>query len=72
METLMRVFIGAVVNPDKFYSRQLLRRVSSQYDIESQEIEKRVMAVLDYISGMTDVYALDLYQKVNGISLPIV
>ena len=24
------------------------------------------------ISGMTDVYALDIYQKINGISLPIV
>jgi dGTPase len=30
------------------------------------------MAVLDYISGMTDVYALDVFQKINGISLPIV
>ncbi len=29
------------------------------------------MAVLDYISGMTDIYALDIYQKINGISLPI-
>jgi dGTPase len=72
METLMRIFIGAAVHPDKFYSRQLIRRVSSQYDINSPEKEKRIMAVLDFISGMTDVYALDLYQKVNGISLPIV
>ena len=30
------------------------------------------MAVLDYISGMTDIYALDIYQKINGISLPLV
>lgn len=30
------------------------------------------MAVLDYISGMTDVYALDIYQKISGIALPIV
>ena len=29
-------------------------------------------AACDYISGMTDVYALDIYQKINGISLPIV
>ena len=31
-----------------------------------------VTLVVDYISGMTDVYALDIYQKINGISLPIV
>jgi dGTPase len=30
------------------------------------------MAVLDYISGMTDVFALDLYRKINGMSLATV
>ena len=72
MATLMEVFIEAAVNPSRFYSKQLLRRVSSQYDIENENLEERIMAVLDYISGMTDIYALDIYQKINGISLPIV
>ena len=72
METLMEVFIDAAVNPDRFYSKQLIRRVGSQYDINNENLEERIMAVLDYISGMTDVYALDIYQKINGISLPIV
>lgn len=30
------------------------------------------MAVIDYVSGMTDIYALDIYQKIVGISLPVV
>ena len=64
--------VDAAVNPSRFYSKQLLRRVSSQYDIENESLEERIMAVLDYISGMTDIYALDIYQKINGISLPIV
>ncbi len=72
METLMEAFISAAVHPKTFHSRQLIRRVSSQYDIHSEDLETRIMAVLDYISGMTDVYALDIYQKINGISLPIV
>ena len=72
MATLMEVFIEAAVNPSRFYSKQLLRRVSSQYDIENENLEERNMAVIDYISGMTDIYALDIYQKINGISLPIV
>ena len=72
MATLMKVFIEAAINPSRFYSKQLLRRVSSQYDIENENLEERIMAVLDYISGMTDIYALDIYQKINGISLPIV
>lgn len=72
MATLVEVFIEAAVSPSRFYSKQLLRRVSSQYDIENENLEERIMAVLDYISGMTDIYALDIYQKINGISLPIV
>ena len=72
METLMRTFISAAVHPEKFHSQQLMNRFSSQYDIHSDDLETRIMAVLDYISGMTDVYALDIYQKISGIALPIV
>ena len=72
METLMNQMIEAVAYPDRFNSKQLINRVSSQYDIDSDDLETRIMAVIDYISGMTDVYALDIYQKINGISLPIV
>ena len=72
MATLMEAMTEAAVNPSRFYSRQLISRVSSQYDIDSPDLETRIMAVIDYISGMTDVYALDIYQKINGISLPIV
>ena len=72
METLMAHFVEAAHHPDRFYSKQLISRVSSQYDIDAPDLETRLMAVIDYISGMTDVYALDVYQKICGISLPIV
>ncbi|MBQ7419175.1 MAG: dNTP triphosphohydrolase [Prevotella sp.] len=72
MATLMEQMTEAVMHPDRFYSKQLIDRVSSQYDINAADLESRIMAVIDYISGMTDVYALDVYQKMNGISLPIV
>ena len=72
IETLMDSLVQAAVYPDKFHSRQLIGRVSSQYHIDSPDLETRIMAMIDYISGMTDVYALDIYQKINGISLPIV
>ena len=72
MATLMELMVEAIEHPERYYSRQLIGRVSSQYDIESPDLETRLMAVIDYISGMTDVYALDVYQKICGISLPIV
>ena len=72
METLMEQMTEAVIHPDRFYSQQLIDRVSSQYDIKADDLETRIMAMIDYIAGMTDIYALDVYQKMNGISLPIV
>ncbi len=72
METLMGHMTRAVITPDRFYSQQLIGRVSSQYHIDSPDLETRLMAVIDYISGMTDIYALDVYQKIMGVALPIV
>lgn len=72
METLMETLIEAAINPNKYHSEQLRKRFSSQYEIDSDSVETRIMAVLDFISGMTDVYALDFYQKMNGTSLPVI
>lgn len=72
IETLMEQMTEAAVYPERFYSKQLIRRVSSQYDINSPDLETRIMAVIDFVSGMTDLFALDFYQKLIGTSLPIV
>ena len=34
--------------------------------------EEKIMSVLDFISGMTDVFALDLYRTIKGIELPVI
>lgn len=72
ISTLLELMIDAVQSPEKAYSQLLINRVSSQYDINSDTLYGKIQAVLDYISGMTDVYALDLYRKIKGNSLPAV
>lgn len=72
INTLIELMVDAVVHPDKAYSKLLIDRVSSQYEIKAPTLYGKLQAVLDYISGMTDVYALDLYRKINGNSLPAV
>ena len=72
ISTLLELMIDAVQSPEKAYSELLINRVSSQYDINSPTLYGKIQAVLDYISGMTDVYALDLYRKIKGNSLPAV
>ena len=67
---LLRCYIHAAFNPEAAYSQQLLNRVPSQYDVRAALPYDRIMAVLDFISGMTDVYALDLYRMIQGIEIP--
>lgn len=69
---LLDLMTDAVLHPEKEYSKLLIGRVSNQYEINDPSLYTRILAVLDYISGMTDVYALDVYRKINGNSLPAV
>lgn len=68
---LMEKLTDAVVNPDFNYSRLLLSQIPRQYQIDSPSLYGKIQAIVDYVSGMTDVYALDLYRKLNGMSLKI-
>lgn len=70
ISVLLEHYIEAILHPDVAYSRQLLDRVPSQYDVHADNLYGKVMAVLDFLSGMTDVYALDLYRMIQGIEIP--
>lgn len=69
---LLDCLTEAVLYPERNFSRLLLSKVPQQYDITSADLFTRLQGVLDHVSGMTDVYALDLFRKLNGHSLPAV
>jgi len=41
-----------------------------QYEPATVSPYHKIQAAIDYVSGMSDVYALELYRKIKGISLP--
>jgi dGTPase len=74
---LMSAFVGAVENkaqhPEKPASRartllSLMPDGGASFDAMSPY--DRLIRVTDFVSGMTDSYAVDLYQRIRGISLP--
>lgn len=69
---LLNSLMEAVIHPERNFSRLLLETVPGQYDIGSDSLYTRIQSVLDHVSGMTDVYALNLFRKLNGHSLPAV
>lgn len=48
--------------------RQIYRLYSQKTGDETEKLYLRLLLVTDFVSGMTDSYAKDLYQKLNGIS----
>lgn len=69
---LLQRLTEAVMHPENYASRLLLYKVPSQYDTAAATVYGRIQSVLDHVSAMTDVYALDLYRKLNGSTLPAV
>lgn len=69
---LLEKLIDAVMHPDKNYSQLLLNKFPQQYDVFAPTLFEKIQAVIDHISAMTDIYALNLYRQLNGISLPTV
>lgn len=69
---LLDKYIEAIFTPNHAYSKILLQRIPEQYDTQCSSTYGKIQTILDFISGMTDVYALDLYRKITGMSLPAV
>lgn len=68
--TLLEEFVGAIMQPKDLYSKKILSLLPEQYKIESDSKYLKIQSIVDFVSGMTDVFALDLFRKINGISLP--
>lgn len=68
--TLLEEFVGAIMDSKDLYSKKILSLLPNQYKTESDSVYLKIQSVVDFVSGMTDVFALDLYRKIKGISLP--
>lgn len=69
---LLKEFIQAVINPEDAKSDKLLQLIPTQFPIakkQSNKIYENIQSVVDYIAGMTDLFAIDLYRKITGISI---
>jgi len=68
--TLLEAFITAVVHPDDFLSKKLRTLIPSQYQNPDDSMYGKIQSVVDFVSGMTDLFALNLYRKITGMELP--
>jgi dGTPase len=71
---MLKEFFGAVLNPRNAKSEKLLQLMSKQFIIkgEAGSLYNDIQSVVDFIAGMTDLYAVDLYRKITGMAFPTI
>lgn len=69
---LLKEFIAAVLHPSSTRSQKLLQLISQQFVItrDPAKLYNDIQSVVDYIAGMTDLYAVDIFRKITGIAFP--
>jgi len=75
LSELLQEFVTASLQRQKdksLYTSQLLRLLPSQLIVNNEDIYTRIFSVVDFISGMTDVYSLEMYRKIKGISFTVI
>jgi dGTPase len=67
--TLLDEFITASLNPDSNYSKKMLSLIPEQFSNINVNNYTKIRLIIDFISGMTDLYAVKLFKDINGINL---
>lgn len=72
MYELLDHFIPSVVKPledRKSYDKMALKLLPEQFVYDNGSDYQKTLGVVDFVSGMTDNYATDLYRKIKGIDI---
>ncbi|MNI60208.1 deoxyguanosinetriphosphate triphosphohydrolase-like protein [compost metagenome] len=70
MAGLLEEFVPALIHNNTHYYKKLVKLIPKQYHTDLTDIYSIIQSVLDFVSGMTDLYAVDLYRNIKGISFP--
>ncbi|MDR3711743.1 MAG: dNTP triphosphohydrolase [Puia sp.] len=69
---MLKEFFAAILDPGSSKSEKLLQLISRQFVISGtpDRLYYDIQSVVDFIAGMTDLYAVDLYRKITGMAFP--
>jgi dGTPase len=69
---MLKEFFAAILDPGAPKSKKLLQLISRQFVITGKpgDLYSDTQSVVDFIAGMTDLYAVDLYRKITGMAFP--
>lgn len=65
--SLLEAFTEAVFNPNDLYSKKLISLIPQQFKSQDETPYAQVRGALDFVSSMTDLYAVKLHRMIKGI-----
>ena len=74
MYELLDYFILPILKDEKDLKqidKTKLKLLPRQFEIKDGSPYEKMLGVVDYVSGMTDNYASDLYRKIKGIDMSL-
>ena len=66
---LLDEFVTAVLHPSRSKSGKLLQLIPKQFTINQENLYTDIQSVVDFVAGMSDLYAVDLYRRITGITI---
>jgi dGTPase len=67
LDSLLDAFTTAVLNPATDYNSKLISIMPDQFKPQSVLPNEQIRSVLDFVSSMTDLYAVKLHRMIKGI-----
>ena len=70
---LLEIYLDAQYNPKNSLNKKILQMLPDQFVAKAEDSDyQKIMKTVDFIARMSDSYALNLYRRLSGQSLPVI
>lgn len=70
---LLELYVDSAINPENYFNKKLIQILPQQFVPNNNKTNyENLMRIVDFVSRMSDSYAINLYKKLKGQKFPII
>jgi dGTPase len=70
---LLEKFMDVQLHPEQGMNKKMKQLLPAQFHAQDTDSDyEKIMKAVDFVARMTDSYALNLYRRLSGQSLPVI
>jgi dGTPase len=66
---LLDQFVTAVLHPKRSKLEKLLQLIPKQFNVKQESLYIDIQSVVDFVACMSDLYTVDLFRRITGITI---